>query len=397
MIEVFYFFLFGVVAVGMAYMPAHLRALGFSGAQISTALAIAPLMSLVVPLAWAWLADRTQRHDRVLRFIALGAFLGFSPLVWGHRWAARSFAVVLTGYLGYAVFFVGMGGLADALAVARVRAGAVYGRIRLWGSLGWILVALGVGALLGTSAPRLGGLLVPAAMWAALAGAFFASLQVGGTGERAVRPRLDDVRVLLGEPGLRLLLLAGALHWACMAPYNVFFGVFLRDLGLPPVWWGLAYSAGVAAEMLVLLYFHRAHARLSLDVLLAAAFVTSAVRWAGNAILRAPAALIALQALHGMTFGMFWSAGIAMVAATVPPKLRATGQALLVMSINVGGAVGNLVVGRFYDTAGPRALFAAAALGEILPLAVVLYGRWRGVAQLGRASIGRDADVAAKT
>ena len=82
--------------------------------------------------------------------------------------------------------------------------------------------------------------------------------------------------------------------------------------------------------------------------------MASALRWVGNAVLRAPAALIALQALHGMTFGMFWSAGIALVAATVPPKLRATGQALLVMAINVGGAVGNLAVGRLYDTRGPE-------------------------------------------
>ncbi len=195
------------------------------------------------------------------------------------------------------------------------------------------------------------------------------------------------MRALLAQqPGLRLLLVAGALHWACMAPYNVFFGVFLRDLGLPPLWWGVAYSAGVTAELVVLLYFHRMHARVSLDALLAAAFVASALRWVGNALLRAPAALIALQALHGMTFGMFWSAGIALVGATVPPKLRATGQALLVMAINVGGAVGNLAVGRVYDTAGPSALFALAAAGEILPLAVILYGRRLRVAHFARGA-----------
>ena len=61
---------------------------------------------------------------------------------------------------------------------------------------------------------------------------------------------------------------------------------------------------------------------------------------------RAPGALIALQALHGMTFGMFWSAAIALIAATVPASLRATGQALLVMSINLGGALGNAITGR---------------------------------------------------
>src|SRR6185312_16135012 len=262
--------------------------------------------------------------------------------------AARSFALVLTGYLGYAVFFVGMGGLADALAVARVRAGAVYGRLRMWGSLGHVTAAITVGALLGPFVLRL--------------------------------------RALLAEqPGLRLLLVAGALHWACMAPYNVFFGVFLRDLGLPPILWGVAFAVGVTAEMLVLLAFHRMHARVRLDTLLAAAFLASALRWAGNAVLQAPAALIALQALHGMTFGMFWSAGIALVAATVPPGLRATGQALLVTAINVGGAVGILAVGHFYDTAGPSALFAVAAGGELLPLAVILYGRRAGVAHFARA------------
>jgi predicted MFS family arabinose efflux permease len=63
----------------------------------------------------------------------------------------------------------------------------------------------------------------------------------------------------------------------------------------------------------------------------------------------------------------------------VPPKLRATGQALLVMAINVGGAVGNLAVGRLYDSAGPSALFAIAAAGELLPLMVVLRARRLGV------------------
>ena len=396
MIEVFYFFLFQVAAIGMAFMPAHLRALGLTGAQISTALAVSPLLALSVPLGWAWLADRTQRHDRVLQVISFGAFVGFTPLAWAHGRAASSFALILLGYFGYATFYVGMGGLADALAVARVRAGAIYGRIRLWGSVGYVVAAVTVGALLGPYLLRLRGPLIPCAIWAALAAAFVASLSLGGTGEPTVRPRVADIRTLLAEPGLRLLLLAGALHWACMSPYNVFFGIFLRDLGLEPLWWGVAFSIGVTAEMLVLLTFHRIHARFSLDTLLAAAFVASALRWVGNAVLRAPAALIALQALHGMTFGMFWSAAIALVAATVPPKLRATGQALLVMAINLGGAVGNLAVGRLYDSAGPSALFALAAAGELLPLLVVLYARRLGIGTFARSTAAAsDAGVVA--
>ncbi|HSS37148.1 MAG TPA: MFS transporter [Polyangia bacterium] len=85
-----------------------------------------------------------------------------------------------------------------------------------------------------------------------------------------------------------------------------------------------------------------------------------------------------LQLFHGMTFGIFWSAAIELIAATVPPSLRATGNALLVMAINLGGAVGNLGTGALYDAAGPRVLFMMAAAGQMLPLAVVLRARRAG-------------------
>ncbi len=375
MIEVFYFFFFQSVAINMAYMPSHLRALGLPGREIATALAVAPILSLAVPLGWAWLADRTRRHDRVLRIVACGAWLGFSPLVLARGPAARSFSVILAAYLAYAVFAVGMGGLADALAVVRVRAGAIYGRLRLWGSVGFVVAAVVTGAAIGALHADLAGPLIPLAMWLALGGAFVASTRLRSVREEATRPHAADFRALLHAPGLRLLLLAGALHWACMAPYNVFFGIFLRELGLPPVAWGLAYSIGVVAEMLVLLYFHRLHTRFSLDALLAAAFLVSALRWLAVCRARSPVALILLQSLHGMTFGMFWSAAIAMVAATVPAPLRATGQALLVMSINLGGAIGNLTTGALYDVSGPRTLFLLAAIGEGFPLLVVLRAR----------------------
>jgi PPP family 3-phenylpropionic acid transporter len=373
MIEAVYFFLFQSVAINMAYMPAHMRALGLAGRQISTVLAVAPLMSLAVPLGWAWLADRSHRHDRVLRLVAAGACLGFTPVLF-----ARGFRGVLAGYLGYAVCAVGIGGLTDALAVARVRQGAVYGRLRLWGSIGFVASSLvGGAALAGDSDARLASIVPPLAMWLALVGTFGATLLIRGSGEEAVRPRAEDVRALLRDDRFRLVLVAGALHWVCMSPYNVFFGIFLRELGLPPIAWGSSFSVGVLAEMLVLLWFHRLEARFSLHSLLAAAFLASAVRWLAVATVRAPVALILLQSLHGMTFGLFWSAAIALVGATVPPPVRATGQALLVMAINLGGAIGNLLTGRLYDAAGPRTLFLLAAIGELAPLAVVWRARRR--------------------
>jgi PPP family 3-phenylpropionic acid transporter len=355
----------------MTYLPAYLRGLGLSGREISTVFAVTPLFALVVPLGWAYLADRTHRHDRVLRTVVGGAWLGFVPMLF-----ARRFAVIFAAWTLYAMFSVAVGGLADAFAVARVRAGAVYGRLRLWGSVGYVVAAVLVGALLtarGLPADRL----VPIAMWLALGCAFVAALRLRGAGEPAARPRAADVRALLRDPRLRLVLAIAGLHWICLAPYNVYFGVFLHDIGLRPVSWALAYSTGVVVEVIVLMTFHRLQVRFSLPALLAAAFATSAVRWLATALSSAPGLLIALQALHGMTFGMFWSAAIALIAATVPASLRATGQALLVMSINLGAAIGNTITGRIYDAHGSRLLFVLAAIGELAPLAVVLATRRR--------------------
>ena len=65
----------------MTFMPAYLRGLGLSGREISTVFAVSPLLALAVPLAWAYLADRTHRHDRVLRVVIGGAWLGFTPML----------------------------------------------------------------------------------------------------------------------------------------------------------------------------------------------------------------------------------------------------------------------------------------------------------------------------
>jgi MFS transporter, PPP family, 3-phenylpropionic acid transporter len=372
MIEAFYFLYYQVVGVNMSFMPAHLRGLGLTGREISTVFTVAPVLSLAVPLAWAWIADRSHRHDRVLKIVLCGAWLGLTPVLW-----ARSFAGVLAAYALFAVFSVGVSGLADALAVGRVRAGAKYGRMRVWGSAGFIASSVAVGGLFTFTDARADGMLAPLAMWLALGAAFAASLGLRGSGEAAVRPHLDDLKRLLGDPRLRWLLLAGALHWACMMPYNVYFGIFLGELGLTPLAWGMAFSVGVIAEMIVLIWFHHLQARFSLDRLLAAVFVVSALRWMLVTVVRAPWALIALQSLHGMTFGMFWSAAIALVAAVVPPALRATGQALLLVAINMGAIAGNLVTGRLFDTGGPRVMFLLAAAAQLAPLAVVIGARRR--------------------
>ena len=88
--------------------------------------------------------------------------------------------------------------------------------------------------------------------------------------------------------------------------------------------------------------------------------------------------MVALQVLHGFTFGLFWGAAMAWLAECVPPELRATGQALYTTAtFGIGNLIGYMGSGFLVDVSGgAQAAFLAAAAIEVVALAVILiFGR----------------------
>jgi PPP family 3-phenylpropionic acid transporter len=374
-IEFFYFVSMMVVGVSAPYFPPYLQGLGLSGRQISTVLSVPPLLALAVPLGWAWIADRSKQHARVLRVVCAGACVAFVPMLF-----ARRFTTILPVYFAYAIFYMGIGGLTDSLAIARMQAGGDYGRMRVWGSGGCMAMAFVTGLLLTwRGAARAADPLVPILIFASLAAAVVASRRLHGMGESGARPHLRDLRQLFANPRFRLLLLAAPLHWACCAPYNAFFGILLRDRHLPPAALGISFCVGVAGEMLIFVRFSRLRARMDLDTMLALAFGASALRWLLISQVYSIAAIMALQLVHCLTYGLFWAAGVAVVGESAPPHLRATGQAFFVISVvGVGNILGNLGAGMLYDLGGTAVYaFLAAGFGELIPLALALAARRR--------------------
>ena len=378
MLQPVYFFQFMATGVSMAFLSPYLRGMGLSGKQIATVLASVPLLNMGMPLAWAWLADHTHRHARVLSVAALGAFAGFVAFT-----MARTFRGMLLGYFCYATFGVGIGALVDSIAIARVHAGADYGRLRVWGSIGFVVSSVGAGARLTARASRAADPLVPILIAGAFLGLFGASLQLRGTGEARARPRLADVRALLADRKFRLLLIVAPLHWIGCAPYNTFFGIFVKDRGLPPIVLGTALATGVVAEMFILMAFGRLHRRYGIETLLVVAFAGTSLRWALMPLVSHTAAVVGLQLFHGLTFGLFWGAGIALVGERVPPALRATGHSLFVVAmLGLGNVLGYWATGLIYDAAHSVApAFLAASALELVPLALMLGAQRRARAR----------------
>lgn len=373
----FYFCAFISVGISTPYLSPYLRDRGLSGQQIATVLSLTPLCNLGVPLLWGWIADRTHRHERVLRVACLGGALGIFLLAF-----ARRFETLLAAFGLFAVFNVGVTPVADALAVAGSPEGRGYGRVRVWGSLGFLAAAVAGGALL-TWRKRTGAdPLVPLLMAGGLVTAAAVAFWIRAPATRPlVRPHIAELRALLRDRRFRLLLLVGMVHWMALAPYNVFFGLFLRGRHLPPSVGGAAFATGVVAEGLALYWFTALRRRFRLEALLAISFGATVVRWILTWSAWSAAVLVALQALHGLTFGLFWITGMALLNDCVPRALRATGQAVYLMAIlGVGSLVGYHATGLALDVWHDvgRALLVAG-LVETVPLFLMLRARSRGV------------------
>jgi PPP family 3-phenylpropionic acid transporter len=102
----------------------------------------------------------------------------------------------------------------------------------------------------------------------------------------------------------------------------------------------------------------------------------SAVRWALLSRAAHPVTVAGLQVLHGLTFGLFWGSAMRTLADLVPPRLRATGQAVF-SGVVFGGAnaVGYALSGAAYDRLGGAApLFAWAAGVELVAVAALAAG-----------------------
>ena len=330
----FYACAYVAVGITLPYLPQHLRSLGLAGSQIGLLLASYPLMTTLVPPLFGFLADRTRRGALLLSLATLGSALCFVPLLF-----ATSQVTVAPWLLGAALCNAPLSMLAASLTLERLgpRAGE-FPRVRLWGSLGYIASATSFGFLY--SGQRGNPPPVIVAALAALGLAFLASLLVRGQGGAPQPVRVADALALWRDSRVRLLLVVGCLHWLACSPFHLFFTVFLKESGLSQAVAGLGLGAGVAAEVAVMLCFPSLSRRFSPRALLALCFTLSALRWSLMGATTLGPAMVALQLLHGFTFGVFMVASVTWLNRIVPGRLRASAQALFASAVyGLGGVV----------------------------------------------------------
>jgi PPP family 3-phenylpropionic acid transporter len=338
------------------YLPLWLKELGFGLFAISVLTSVQAATRLFAPYGWGWLSDHTGERVRLLRYgattallISVGLWFELSPL-----WLGMVLLVMFTHTSSMMpmseaamAHLVSQGGAFDAKR---------YGRVRLWGSLGFLVTVFVAGAWF----EHFGMAHFPA--WTTLTlAAVTVSVWCLPDLKEAIPAHDVKVSVLpvLRQRAVQWFFAAAFFHVLSHIGIYVFFSLYLDALGYSKTMIGVLWAVSVIVEIGWFFTQSRWLPLLSLTgwlVLCSAAMVLRmavTASWAHVLV-----ALLLAQALHAFTFATHHTACIALLSHHFPGRLRGRGQALYtVIGYGFPGVLGGLAGGVLSSKYGLSSVF----------------------------------------
>jgi len=349
----FYFFSFGGLGALFPYLPLLLSARGLDAVQISWVMVLNPLSNLLIPPLWSAAADMINARLVLLQAASIGCGVGCLVLLPGWGLWGNLLGMAVLSFFRAPLTSLADAAVQSALGDQRAR----FGKVRVWGSVGFALCAFTLGRLKGSLQPRL-LLSVTAGIYVAAALAL-APLRKPPYHRKhnVVRQSLQALR----NAPMLLLLGASSLYYIGHSTYDVYFGLYMHQLGFSDGFVGVAWGVGVGVEVGVMLLAPRLLVRVQSGPLLCLCAGVATVRWLLLSQRTGATALLMTQMLHGVTFGLWYLSLVQYVQKRAPDHLRTSLQSMIVASMGLGMVVGYLGGGVVFRSRGGTWLYVEAA------------------------------------
>lgn len=363
--KLFYFFYFAAIGCLTPFLNVYFAHLGLSGAQIGWLGSLAPLIALTANPFWGAVADRWQIHRAVLALCAFAAgMVSLLYLVVDSFWPLLAVVVIMS------FFRTPIGALVDGTVMDLVRrVGEAYGRQRMWGSLGFVLMTVVLGRLVSADdlwlAFWLHGLLL-AVVCAGL------GLRLPMAGRDGRVSLLAGLKQLTRQRSYMLFLAAMALLGIGTSSFVNFLGLHILALGGSEWMIGLAWALNGMAEFPMMMFGSQWFARFSYGRLIQFGFAGYGLVWVLMALVESPAALVVCSILNGVCYGTVWVAAVNYASESAPSGLSATAQALVgAAQSGIGWSLGSVVAGYLWDLQGGTAVFLTATMAALTGVVLI--------------------------
>lgn len=354
----FFFLYFAYVGLVSPYASLFFLERGFNVIEIAVLMSMLQITRIVGPFSWGWLSDYLSNRIGIIRVCACLSALVFLCIFY------------LQNYIGFFIWMfvlhtilssqMPLGETATIHALYKDNSfDKRYGRLRLWGSVGFITMVLIAGELFQRKGIELYPYVGAVVLFSLAAITFFLH-----------EPRMERRKMVKGElfgvllnPDVRWFLVSGFFMIFAHASLYVFYSLYLANLGYDKFQIGLFWALGVAAEVLFFYFQNRVLSRVDSEVILQGAFGVGVVRFILIAFFPTTIVLILAQLMHAGTFAAHHSAATKLLQRWFTGSLQARGQAIMAtVSYGLGGTIGGLCAGWIWDLYQPRDVFVMSAL-----------------------------------
>lgn len=369
----YYFAYFAIIGGYTPYFSVFLHRRGLDASTIGLMLSLWYATRVIAPGAWSWLAGRGPHGMRWLRVGALLMALGFAPMLWPLDQGG-----LIASLVAFAFFANAIAPQFEAIVLSHLPGRSEqYGSLRVWGSIGFIVVALGLGLLFDHLDARwLPALMLP---WMALVCVLAMTLDYG-PGQYVGHERAEGLRAILRRREVWGFILLLMLMQMAFGPYHMLYSLYLRERGYSAGAIGGLWAAGVGIEIVTFFNIAPLLLRHPPRRMMLAGLGSGALRWLAMALLPGYGWIMLLaQLTHALSFAAFYAAAMRLLARYFPGRLMGYGQGInSSIASGIGGVLGALLTAQLWSIGnGYGAFMAASALclaGMLLALRVLPEG-----------------------
>lgn len=353
----------------MPYWNLYLQDQGFNYQEIGVLSSIAIVTRFFAPLVWGWIADKSGKRMLLVRlatwmesciwlaiFIVPNTFQSIALLMLIFSFFQNA---ILAQFEGVTLFWLG-----DQKA-------KLYGKIRKWGSVGFIVGVFTIGAILEivpiSMLPIL--LLIIASL------AFVWSFTIpepdsAPTSQKHLEPLLP----VLKRPTVAAFFSIEFILLFSHAPFYSFYSNFLKSLSFSTTQIGFLWAVGVFAEIFMFSIAAKVFQHFSWRILVIVCLILTSIRWMMVAIFSHYFVVqIFAQCLHAFSFGLFHLIAMRVIFQNFSAGQQGRGQALYSTMWGLGVAFGSVLAGHFWKILSGEVIFMCASAVVLLGLGFVMW------------------------
>ncbi|MCR4530100.1 MAG: MFS transporter [Proteobacteria bacterium] len=366
----FYFFYYSIVGTFMPYWNLYLQNQGFNYQEIGILSSIAIITRFFAPFIWGWVADKSGKRMLLVRIATwMEACIWFAIFIIPNSFQAVALLMLIFSFFQNAILAQFEGVTLFWLGEKRAE---LYGKVRKWGSVGFIAGVFAIGALLEV---------IPISMLPILllSVSFLAFLWSFSIKEPEQAPssqkKLEPLLPILKKPMIAAFFTIEFILLFSQAPFYSFYSNFLKEIGFSTTQIGSLWATGVIAEIVMFAIAQKVFfTRFSWRSLVIICLLLTSLRWFLVGMLGANfIGQLLAQCLHAFSFGLFHLIAMKVIFQNFSAEQQGRGQALYSTMWGLGVASGSLLAGHYWQIFSGSTIFLCASIVVLLGLMLVIW------------------------